>query len=91
MYSLKYKMVFIHISRTAETSMTYALKDFSSDFKYPAERKHSRQHLDYREYKNYLYSTHKEDIKDYYVFTIIRNPWEKLVSHFMWHTEGTDS
>ena len=38
MLSRKYKMVYIHIPRTAGTSMSYALKDFSSDFEYPVKK-----------------------------------------------------
>lgn len=80
-------MVYIHIPRTAGTSMSYALKDFSSDFECPVKN----QHLDYKEYKKILFTKYEEDIKDYYVFTIIRNPWERVISHFIWHTIGTSA
>ena len=92
MYSRKQKIIFIHIPRTAGTSIAWALKEYSDDFQYPIdERNNLTQHWTYDEYKNELKKKYNEDINDYFVFTIVRNPWDRLISHFTWHTEGSDN
>jgi hypothetical protein len=86
MFSREYKMIFIHIPRTGGTSMAYSLKTLSSTFKYP-----QWNHFNYIQYKIHLSQRFNENIDNYFVFTIIRNPWDRVVSHYEWHTSGSIS
>lgn len=107
MISSKHKFVFIHVPKTGGNSVQNILNRYSDDkivtdaahqdgierfnirnSDFPALRKHSNL----RDYKEALGAA----LDDYFVFSTIRNPWEKLVSHFFsphrgpvkWSSEG---
>ena len=90
MISHKNKYIFTHVPRTAGTSIEYALRENSDPV--PMCNK------DPEDLSTYLYTQHvninkifrfsKElnvDIEDYYKFTFVRNPWERLLSYYYYN------
>ena len=76
----KYKCIHIHIPKTAGTSITKALhgKDFVL---FDTNKKIWRQHataLETREHYG------KEKWDSYFKFSIVRNPFDRLVSAYNW-------
>ena len=83
MISKKHKFVFIHISKTGGLSIRNVLRKFS-DTKikgWPTKPSHSK----YKEYARDL------DLSDYYVFSCVRNPWDRLVSMYSYWRQETGS
>jgi hypothetical protein len=67
------KVIFIHIPRTAGNSISAALRSF------PGGDKDNRfRHCDLRWY----YKHWPEKVKNYFIFTSIRNPYEMVYSHY---------
>lgn len=70
MINHKYKCIFIHIPRTAGTSMELTIDD--------------RNWVDNIEEKHLIASaakyTYRDYWDDYFKFTIVRNPWDRMVS-----------
>ncbi|WP_421984154.1 sulfotransferase family 2 domain-containing protein [Roseibium sp.] len=100
MISIEKKFIFIHVPKTAGNSIQDALRDFSEDeivinsrtqdgidrfgvksSIYKNLSKHSRMW----EYYNAL----GREIENYYIFTSIRNPFDKLVSLYFSPHRGT--
>ena len=70
--------MFIHIPRTGGTSIEKFFDFKATDF----GNMETAQHHTLREYKKHY------NIKKYFTFTFVRNPWERLVSWFIWsHAE----
>jgi hypothetical protein len=68
------KIIFIHIPRTGGSSVEkYFNFKFSSDWK-----PKTAQHLTLEEYSNHY------DLDKYFKFTIVRNPWDRLISWYLW-------
>lgn len=65
----KHKFIFIHIPKTGGTSIENAFKK---------RIKSNRKHLTVSDYENELES----DIEKYFIFSVIRNPWDKLISYW---------
>lgn len=65
------KIIFIHIPKTAGTSIT---KKFLPNFR-------GFKHHDFIFYKNLL----KDKISEYNFFTVVRNPYDRIVSYFNMH------
>lgn len=86
MILLEKKIVFIHISKNAGTSVTSYLKPYSTQI--PANIKSQLwkigpQHSTYQEYVQALGEMHS----DMTFFTVVRNPWDRLVSlYHYWKT-----
>ena len=76
MISHKHKCIFIHIPRTGGTSIEKALTE--ADW-WKVDKK--TKHLDCKTAKN-LY---KDNWNEYFKFTIVRNPWDWMVSLFRSH------
>jgi len=96
--SHKYKFVFLHIPKTGGSSVAYEMMKmcgYEPDinhipasefalFKNLKEFGNSRgmpQHSDYSQLKRYLEGLNV-DINDYFVFTFVRNPWDRYVSSY---------
>ena len=68
------KIIFVHIPRTGGTSIENFFDFKGTDFGNPE----TAQHQTIKEYKkNY-------NIKKYFTFTFVRNPWDRLVSWYIW-------
>lgn len=65
-----YNFVFVHIQKTAGTSITAALKQIPGTH---------NTHMTHGYLKNYNYP------KEYFKFCFVRNPWDRLVSWYNMH------
>jgi hypothetical protein len=71
----KHKFIFIHIPKTGGTSIE---KVFNRQMK-----RHCK-HLTMSDYENEL----KSDIEKYFIFSVIRNPWDRILSYYFWRKWG---
>ena len=84
MISHKHKFIFIHIPKTAGTSVEEALRDESCQL-LPDEWDHARvphaplNHLTLQELADYDILTPAQ-LNSYFKFCFVRNPWDRLVS-----------
>jgi chondroitin 4-sulfotransferase 11 len=78
MISHKYKCIFVHIPKTAGTSIENALRDKRVPFE------GGSTHFGALYYKKRF----PEKYKKYLKFSIIRNPWARLVSGFFYFKKG---
>lgn len=69
------KFIFIHIPKTAGKSIIQLL------------HKGGACHLTYQEYEKYI----GEKIKSYYIFTVVRNPVDRLISLYAYYLSGGNS
>ena len=91
--SYQYKCIFVHIPKTAGTSVEHALGLHGDKTSIGLERYWNQQgqkenlfggeyqHLTLPEIKRIL---PRNIFQNFFRFTIIRNPWDRLVSHFAW-------
>ena len=75
-----HKFIFIHIYKTGGTSIQTALKDYRRE-----EQGESRKHVTI---KRLLTEGYKDLIENYHVFTIVRNPFSRLVSTYFYHSKN---
>ena len=89
MISQELKIIYVHIPKTAGVSLCFFLQDYIPDFKKvddnnflmaPIGSGMNDKHRFLYQY-NELYNI---DINDYFVFTIIRNPYDRILSFFRW-------
>ncbi len=66
--------IFIHIPKTGGSSIEHILQSSGS-----VEKTYSHKGI---RYILQILKQHKDDIKNYCVFTFVRNPWEKILSSF---------
>lgn len=71
MISHKHKCIFLHIPKAAGTSVERFLRDVDSDIPAKVLRKRGFSHF-------------LNDHLDYYVFSFVRNPYDRLVSAWKW-------
>ena len=71
MISHKHKCIFLHIPKAAGTSVERFLRDVDSDIPAKVLRKRGFSHF-------------LNDYLDYYVFSFVRNPYDRLVSAWKW-------
>jgi hypothetical protein len=72
MYIPEFNTIFLHIPKTGGASIEKALGVWS-----PKVYKHDKP--------SYYEKNHRRQFKDWFVFTIVRNPWSKFVSSFYYH------
>jgi len=68
------KLLFIHIPRTGGT----AIED---SFNVPNKRKNRNPPTQHNTLGQYL---EKELVKSYFTFSFVRNPWDRLISWYLW-------
>ena len=94
--------IFIHIPKTSGNSLCLHFKDFSAnrlrqksnqmghnqDIFIYCEKKRRREikHVSIKYYQD----TYPEIINDYFKFTIIRNPYDRILSYYFYRKKGED-
>lgn len=82
----KHKAVYLHIPKTAGTSLTAVFnnkvnwKKLYNDYLVGYDKKKGlyTQHLSLKQ----IQTVYNKNVDDYYVFCFVRNPWEKILSTF---------
>ena len=90
MISYDDKIIFIHINKCAGFSVMDSLQKLNDSYIQKIFPFEYSQHFMYDEYQKHL-KTRNENINDYFTFTIVRNPWDRVVSYFLkgWETDKT--
>ena len=70
MINSQHKFIFIHIPKTGGTSIEKAFNQ------HPVVQKHRTM----TQYENMLHA----NIDQYFLFSVIRNPWDRMVSYWNW-------
>ena len=94
MISHKLKFIFIHIPKTSGNSLSLFLKDFiDNDVIQRSSNMGEKQGIDILCEKNridikhadinYYKDTYGEKINDYFLFTIVRNPYDRMLSFYL--------
>jgi len=78
MVSDKRKFIFIDIPKTASTSMRFAL----NESKHKPKKHHSISNI--ASHYKFCDKLDEEKIQKYFKFTIVRNPYDRLVSLWLW-------
>ena len=84
MISHKHKCIFIHIPKTAGTSI-HRIFNYTIPKPYVDDQNRERDHftaVDYRE--------NMSNYNEYFKFTLTRNPWDKLVSEYLFFKRGSE-
>jgi len=105
MISHKHKFIFVHIPKTAGTSISFALKKYCDDeWKIKKnigfiQANSGEEQLDLKNtelglrahatLQNY-YDKLGDKIHDYYTFTCVRSPWARIVSQAAFQFDNTD-
>ena len=78
----KHKIIFLHIPKTGGSSieLAFGLFTFNNGYRIDNNIK-AMHHFTWEEYKNYL---GQKKYDEYYKFTIIRNPYNKVISDYFW-------
>lgn len=90
MISQDKEFIFIHIPKTAGTSIYSALGgDRKEDnlFGYNKKLDLYLQHLTAEEMLKYQFVTEPE-FRNYFKFCFVRNPWDRVVSEWLWRTKN---
>lgn len=70
-----YQFIFVHILKTAGTSIEQLFCDFPTD-QQDVAFKHSGI--------DFYYQQFPREAAEYFKFTFVRNPWDRLVSQYQW-------
>ena len=76
----KYKCIFIHIPKTAGCSVTRGLF-----FQEISDEQKGLGHININWYKKHL---SEESFENYFKFTFVRNPWDRVVSAYSYLLQG---
>lgn len=86
------KILFLHIPRTAGTSIEKHLKIYGRNElhgEYKSVQKHTwKQHFTLAEIVQLGFLT-EEDLDQYFKFVFVRNPFDKIVSEYFWRKEDS--
>lgn len=85
------KIIFIHIPRTGGTAFLAKIGETNSRFPdyTPSNSSHYNHPFTHKTYLHYKKDL-KEKINDYKLMTIVRNPYERMVSYYKMHLIGTN-
>ena len=86
MISHEKKFVFVHVPRTGGTALSNFLRPYCDEesLRFSPFVEEGNLHASMKNYVEY----YGKEILDYTFFTIVRNPWDRALSHFMHHNEG---
>jgi chondroitin 4-sulfotransferase 11 len=79
-----YKCIFVHIPKTAGTSVEKILNT-GTEADFYSTKAPTLQHLTWLELKNKL----TFDYSNFYKFAIVRNPYDRIVSEYEWRRQAT--
>jgi hypothetical protein len=79
-FSDQHKVIFIHIPKTGGTSIEKSLNCLNHSSGYGVENGKAMQHYTWKDYKKNYINRYNE----YYKFSIIRNPYDKVLSDYYW-------
>ena len=92
--SHKHKFIFIKTRKTAGSSIEHFLSKYlgpddictGSDIDNTPRlnNTHKKGHIDYK----WIEKNYNKEWKNYYKFAVERNPWNKMISYFHWHTNS---
>jgi len=87
MISHEKKFIFIHMPRTGGTHLSEFLRPYCDEesLRFSPYQSSGNLHATMIDYVNH----YGERILDYTLFTIIRNPWERALSHAIFHNNKT--
>jgi chondroitin 4-sulfotransferase 11 len=68
----KHKFIFIHLFRTGGTSI---------------EKNFKHRKWDHRKYSAYIKQFGAEVWTEYFTFSFVRNPWSRVLGHYMWRKQ----
>jgi hypothetical protein len=74
------KLFFIHIPKTAGTSIEHAINGKDNPL--------WARHYSYSQFSLY---PKKYNPREYYIFTVVRNPWDRIYSCFLWSKHKSNS
>ncbi len=80
MISHKYKFIFVHINKTGGTSIASILRKISKNWAAKVEPWMIGKHHLIEKYCEY--ADKKHGFENYFKFTIVRNPWDRLLSNY---------
>ena len=80
MINREHKIIFVHIPKTGGTSVEKLFDD--SFYGWDEKRSLWKQHCSIYQ----MQSVYGIDIRSYYKFAIVRNPWDRAVSDYKWWT-----
>ena len=78
------KFIFVHINKTGGTSVERKLKEFQHRLPYRDKHQFLTAHIKGPRNSPSLLSECREKPENYFKFTFVRNPWDKLVSNYFW-------
>jgi hypothetical protein len=87
MISHEKKFVFVHVPRTGGTALSNFLRPYCDEESLrfsPFVEEIGNLHASMKNYVEY----YGKEILDYTIFTIVRNPWERALSHLIHHNGG---
>ena len=84
MVSRKHNFIFIHIPKTGGSSI-HSMFNYSVPKPYVDSSGRERDHFTALDYKHRI-----PDYHNYFKFTFVRNPWDKLVSEYLFFKLGTE-
>tara|TARA_B100000035_G_C20956246_1_gene534344 strand:- start:583 stop:1170 length:588 start_codon:yes stop_codon:yes gene_type:complete len=83
MWNPEEKFVFIHPQKCAGTSLRTILRDKYTNGKCKLKYEpRGSGHWRAKQWAEHIKNTTGEDISDYFVFGVVRNPWDRAVSYY---------
>ena len=82
----KYKCIYFHNAKAGGSSIEQLIRPITYyNDKYDAKVRYAPQHLPCEELKKLI---PPEKWRDYFKFTVIRNPWDRALSDYFWNNRG---
>ena len=82
----KLGLIFIHIPKTGGTSIEYAFNFYNDNNKATGIKNgKAMQHFTWQEYEKFFLSLNRQlPYNNYFKFSIVRNPYDRLISEYYW-------